>query len=278
MGYTPASGQLLREAIAPETRIRLWNVLHLSYWGASSSRELAYSDLNALVLRIWHHFFAWRIDEQPEYLDRAVAAIDSQFIQFKWHKLFDFMEFVANNGPEDRAGRFRQLVNTVLSEDNSAYRFVGSEMAEITSSTEIASIEDALATASSNRLTGVTTHLSTALHLLSDKTTPDYRNSIKESVSAVEGIAQLFVGDTKATLGAALSVLEKRGHLHGALKSSLSSLYGYTSDADGIRHAMLEEPTLTFTDAKFMLVACSAFVNFMIAKAADLGVSLNQPT
>ena len=125
-----------------------------------------------------------------------------------------------------------------------------------------------------DRLTGVHAHLSAALQHLSNRDNPDFRNSIKESISAVEGTAQLFAGNPQATLGAALSVLERRGHLHGALKSSLSSLYGYTSDGDGIRHAMLEEPTLTFTDAKFMYVACSAFVNYMLAKAADLGVPI----
>lgn len=36
---------------------------------------------------------------------------------------------------------------------------------------------------------------------------------------------------------------------------------------DGIRHAILEEPNVGFHEAKFMLVACSAFVNFLISKA-----------
>ena len=53
------------------------------------------------------------------------------------------------------------------------------------------------------------------------------------------------------------------------MKASLSSLYGYTSDADGIRHAMLDEPSLSFTDAKFMLVVCTAFVNYLTGKLAE---------
>ncbi len=57
--------------------------------------------------------------------------------------------------------------------------------------------------------------------------------------------------------------------MHNALRKGLSSLYGYTSDAQGIRHAMMDEDDLSFIDAKFMLVACSAFVNFMIGKSAD---------
>jgi len=53
--------------------------------------------------------------------------------------------------------------------------------------------------------------------------------------------------------------------------TAFDKLYGYTSDADGIRHALLEEVTLDFDDAKFMLVACSAFVNYIRAKVPGAG-------
>jgi hypothetical protein len=90
-----------------------------------------------------------------------------------------------------------------------------------------------------------------------------YRNSIKESISAVEAMCKLAAHDDKATLG---QVLPKMG-LHPALRDGFNKLYGYTNDADGIRHALLEESTLTFDDAKFMLVACAAFINYLKAKA-----------
>jgi hypothetical protein len=48
-------------------------------------------------------------------------------------------------------------------------------------------------------------------------------------------------------------------------------MYGYTSDAEGIRHALMDEPTLESEDAKFMLVSCSAFVNYLRSKAARAG-------
>jgi hypothetical protein len=47
-------------------------------------------------------------------------------------------------------------------------------------------------------------------------------------------------------------------------------MYGYTSDADGIRHALLDQPSLSFEDAKFMLVSCSAFANYLVAKDAKI--------
>jgi len=53
---------------------------------------------------------------------------------------------------------------------------------------------------------------------------------------------------------------------HPALKPAFSNLYGYTSDEGGIRHALLQAESVRFEDAKFFLVLCSAFVNFVTAK------------
>ena len=50
------------------------------------------------------------------------------------------------------------------------------------------------------------------------------------------------------------------------------AIYGYTSDADGIRHAMIDDSKCDFEDAKYMLVSCSAFVNYLIMKATKAGV------
>lgn len=63
--------------------------------------------------------------------------------------------------------------------------------------------------------------------------------------------------------------------MHSDLKEAFKKLYGYTSDADGIRHALMDESNLDFEDAKFMLVSCSAFTNYLIAKAAKSNIKLN---
>jgi len=104
---------------------------------------------------------------------------------------------------------------------------------------------------------------------MSDRQNLDYRNSIKESISAVESICKIVTNDDKATLGKALKIIEDKHGLHAALKGSLSQLYGYTSDADGIRHAMLGESNLSYIDAKFMLVACTNFINYLIDKTKN---------
>lgn len=54
----------------------------------------------------------------------------------------------------------------------------------------------------------VKTHLRRALELLSDRENPDYRNSIKEPISAVESLSKVIAEKSNASLSKALE--EKR--------------------------------------------------------------------
>lgn len=142
-------------------------------------------------------------------------------------------------------------------------------MSEIEAITEILTI-----TGNFTSLKSCNTHLQSALSKLSDRTNPDYRNSIKESVSALESIAKVIANDSKDSLGGALDKIKGKLKIHPSLERGFKQIYGYTSDADGIRHGLMGETTCDFEDAKFMLVSCSAFVNYLVVKAGKAGISL----
>lgn len=161
---------------------------------------------------------------------------------------------------------FVQLINSTFKRLNYAYRVVDDHIVEISDDEEIKTIEQSLVQTSA-----VKTHLSSALKLLSDRTTPDYRNSIKESISAVEALCREITGEN--TLGEALKRLEKKGiTISSFLKSGFEKLYVYTNDSKtGIRHALMDDTEVpTFDEAKFMLVACSAFVNYIQGKRSNI--------
>lgn len=163
-------------------------------------------------------------------------------------------------------GRFANDCNYVLKRELSGYRFVNLELAPITDEVQIAGIEDAINQASKNGFVGVNLHLTNALNKLSDRQNPDYRNSIKESISAVESICQQITGENNAELGKAIKKLKEILPIHGALEQGFIKLYGYTSDGDGIRHAMMEEDNLDQEDALYMLISCSSFVSYLMIK------------
>jgi hypothetical protein len=179
----------------------------------------------------------------------------------EWNQVYDFVDFVAKRLDHPYMDR----CNRILERNNSAYRFLNRHLVQITSEQELSSVE--AATSFSDPFTPASQHLRSALEKLSDRTSPDYRNSIKESISAVEAMCQILTGEPGATLGQAVKKLEDSGvKIHPAFELALQKIYGYSSDAEGIRHALLLESTLDSTDALFMLVSCSAFVNYLKGK------------
>lgn len=273
------------DSISSELRNGLWDAVTTSFLSNvllndydPPSRD---SSIKILGNELWHSYFKKPIDTIPAWGD-FYKNLRKYFFNCEWNEAYDFIEFVAKNYSitktnvydyhakeleKERIERFISMCNSVLERENSAYRFVNHEITEITSKDEIAAIEEASQTA----FKSTNTHIESALSLMTDRKKPDFRNSIKESISAVEATCNSLLKDRKNTLGQALDELENRGvlSLHKAEKKAYQQLYGYTSDANGIRHALLEESNLDFDDAKFMLVSCSAFCNYLISKVKD---------
>ena len=163
-----------------------------------------------------------------------------------------------------------KALNVILEEEKSGYRLIGDKFINTINETEIQSIEQAI----SSPYDAVNRHMKKALSLYADKKAPDYENSIKESISAVESMCCIITNlkGSDATLGNALKTLESRGVvIHKALQEAFSKIYGYTSDADGIRHGGMNFKNAPPEDAKYMLVSCSAFVNYLIEKYSKIG-------
>jgi hypothetical protein len=214
---------------------------------------------------LWFEYFNLPLDDLDHDWRKVLAILRDYFFTCRWFEVYDFVEFVAKHYDRYRFKEvFFDACNHVLEREVSAYRFVSGEIARITEQHEIDEIEHAMETARGPA--GM--HLQRALELLSSRDAPDYRNSIKESISAVEGLVATVLGAQGGTLGQMLKKLEDEIGLHGAIKNAFSSLYGYTSDEGGIRHALMELPTVKFEDAKFFLVVCSAFLNFVESKVS----------
>lgn len=261
-----------------ELRISLWNGLTIHFFGTLYGRWLNQTtpQVDALIKRLQIYFFKKPLDELETWGNKLANELKSYFLNCPWHKVYDFIEFIADNYPsepnETTMENFFSYCNNILESEMAGYRFVGGQITQITSKEEINEIEGALNTP----LASIQEHLKSSLELLSNKKEPDYRNSIKESISAVEAICRLISKKDKVTLGDALNEIEKskKIDLHPALKGAFSKLYGYTNDEEGVRHSLLEKENIDFEDAKFMLVSCSAFINYLIIKSSKARIKL----
>lgn len=268
-GYKPARKVLQIESIDSELRNSLWstfNDLVLSgfenhRWGQNYS--VRGSNLDGLFHGVWCDIFKAPTDSMPNDFTSAVLEVRKWFFACAWNEVYDFVEHVSS-WLSERSLLFDHQCNDFLERENADVRIMGHLAVRVTGPGEVAAIDDALS--STDR--GVRQHLAAALRLLSDRHNPDYRNSIKESISAVESLCRFLSSNEKATLGDALKVVANTSRVHPALRDAYLKIYGYTSDEGGIRHSMFDEAAVDYTDAKYMLVACSAFIGYLLGKSA----------
>ena len=116
------------------------------------------------------------------------------------------------------------------------------------------------------------THLRAASQCINQR---DWAGSVRESIHAVESVARQISPKGTQSLRTALACMERQGSLHPCLKEAFTKLYEYTSDEQGIRHALLDrdDADVGMDEAVFMLGACASFASYLSSKQA----ALNQP-
>jgi len=267
-GYKSAKSIVQLEQMDDELRNALWNALCEGLFNLEGFFTPNYNNPNRVELLApkftdewWSRFLKKTKDTKPRDFNEVYGEMRERFYRSEWNEVYDFIEFTLSCFPHHKL--LEDKINAALESELSGYRVVGQRIVEITNHGELQTVDDAL---NQKEFTAAAKHLHRALELISDKRNADPRNSIKESISAVESVAKILANLPKATLDDAIKALEKKGEIHPCLKAGFSKLYGYTSDENGIRHAMLDEPNLKKADALFFLVTCSAFINYLKSK------------
>lgn len=277
-GHKPIKEIIQIESMDEPLRNGLWSLLQVHCWnhvrpssgiyGGYYLNDYGNEEIQSLCQRLWFNYFKKPLDQLSNDWSKVLAQLREYFFECKWYESYDFIEFVCNNYDRYQfKDLFMKSCNQLLEKEMSGYRFINGVITKITEEQELAEIEQAIETSQGP----VNKHLQRSLELLSERSAPDYRNSIKESISAVESLVSITLKSDKGTLGQLVKKLEDEIGLHPALGAAFGSLYGYTSDEGGIRHALTEIEKVDFNDAKFMLVVCSAFINFVTGKIQNKG-------
>ncbi|CAL1521557.1 hypothetical protein MMC2321_05351 [Chitinophaga sp. MM2321] len=284
MGIAPITKSIQLESLDLDLRNSLWNV-YTSTICSKIQLDRHQEGLNTLqrllANHLWHNVYKKAIDTIPFYKVNLLSYFRKEILESEWYQALELIEESVNYlykiGSLVDLESVEATFNEVLEREFSGYRFINGLIAPISNKREIKEIEEAISVSNVySALNGCNIHLSMALAKLSDKLNPDYRNSIKESISAVESLAKVISGKTSDTLNSAIDRVKSKLKIHKSLEQGLKNLYNYTSDADGIRHGLMDDPNSDFEDAKFMLISCSAFINYLIAKANKAGITINQ--
>jgi hypothetical protein len=258
--------KLRMDEVSQELRMSVWNTLHDLYGNYTTffgmrARDIA-RDLRWETARYGANYGALVDRLKGEFLNQGGPALD-------FYELLDIVARGLEGVPGAVGDDYWRLWNTVLEGDGAHYRFVGGELVPLTNQDELSEIEHATKSPSQ----AVREHISAALRMLATRPNPDVRNAIKEAISAVEAALKVTTGRAAGDLRDALPPFEAQfGQLHGAFRGAIEKLYAYTSDEKGVRHSLLEaDAKVDLDDARFMVVACSALCNFLIARAAARG-------
>lgn len=262
MGIKPENVEMQTETLDERTR----NALITTTWSAYQQHiEHTYSEdsRQGLLMSILANVYAQEVNATKWHSEEGVIGTVCDTIrEGEYGDVFTVIEYLARElEKEDYRNRASKMYNAIFEREFVGYRIVGGTIVPITDPNEVAAMQEA----TSSPYEEVNEHLDKSMKFLSDRQDPDYPNSIKESISAVERMCSLIIGES-TTLGAALSKLEGKGlTIHPAMKGAFEKLYGYTSDGSGIRHSgQLGGSDSTFEEAKFMLVSCCAFINYLI--------------
>ncbi|MER7447819.1 hypothetical protein [Microbacterium sp. NPDC097977] len=263
IGQRPVREVVQTDSVDDSTRVALWNLMHRIESSLLHNQRLraesVMKSLWATTLERPSDEYSWTMTEVR--LKKTVLDAD-------WVSALEVVEgfgdvLNANLG-EESGDEYRRLANEILAKGLIGYRFIGSELAAVDDDQSASEIEKAIDSSSN----AARTHLERAVSLLADRQNPQYAKVAGEAVLAVEAAVHDLTG--KKTLGDGVKELGKRGlPVHPAILRAWSAMYGYTSDAGGIRHANINGEEVDAAMAVYLLVTCSAFVN-LLAKVASV--------
>ncbi len=262
-GYEELPQPLKLGEITDRARTGIWSLLY--YFVSSGS---VYGDVQGnwkdilTILHISHHGRA--LDEFDDSLEKFVRVYKSIFMQVRFNELFDLLLAIMRR-PECPQ-EYILAVATVFKKSRLAYVVDQGPPPTIypaATKEEGEAILQATTELGAAGLAGAVNHLRKAADCIRQGDPP---GAVRESIHAVESTARTFDPSAK-TLEPALRSLEEAGGLHPALKRAFSSLYGFASDEQGIRHAeVFRNAKVDQDEAVFMLGACASFSSYLARK------------
>jgi hypothetical protein len=222
-------------------------------------------EYNKLSIKVWTELMGRGLDEVSPSTPLAVKEwIKGAFQTYAWTNVFDIIEFTFKQyeplSYRDKSlEELRNAINETLSDFSSPWRIIGDGFAPISDEQQVKEIDAAL----NVPLKPVKEHLENALQALREPSPTAARDSIRESIHAVESMCGLLTGETNESLGKALNKLKGKIAIPGELENVLHKLYGFTSNSEGVRHAVFDEAKVTLREARLMVVTCSAFITYL---------------
>lgn len=243
------------------------NSIHNAFTELWVKYNISYTVFDEMKAHFGRYYLDLRIQNNQHKKINPCDYIDSENLD--WFIKIDVIEwmfkYLYDNLTEEEIYKLDKCISSLNKEfdrHNYGYRIIKGLFIETTSCEELQSIEYTLSIADNN----IVTHLQQAISSISPSNQkPDYRNSIKESISAVGSFLRKQFGGN--TMGNALNNMERKhpNFLHKFIIRAIENLYTYTNQEEtGIRHELLSQACIPdHSDAMFMIVQASSIINYI---------------
>ena len=268
--YEPLPEPMRLEQLSNDLRREIWNAVRTLLLKGKKGHTSPYfsAQHKRFIERILGKFHRLSEDEITTSYREVLVSFKSTIVDGQFNRVLDLLELILNDiefGDElvFEMGDLFELHHAPYWVDPSQepYRFHPRSSVE-----QGQAAQQAIQMLQENKMDGATAHLGQASEHINQG---QYADSVSDSIAAVESVARKIDPKANRTLSPALDSLEQAGVVkHPALKMAYSKLYGYTSDEEGIRHALIDksEADVGLDEAVFMYGACASFAAYLASK------------
>jgi len=267
-----------------ELRIRLHNLIirYLKFiW-----KHFQHTDwIDSFQYKVWDEFLHLDINELDSWIrdirfSHFLSTLSRKIkVEMNWYEIYDLLEFIYQEFTklgyvysfQELLQTFQSELNKIFEKELTPYRMINGQITPITDEHELKTIEEALANVNTDNFKPVKDHLEKAIKHLSNKTNPDYANSIKESISALESLANLILGTQGKTLTSIHQKLCSQLKCPKVTEKQIKEYYDWASSDEGIRHGKTDKKSkIGLEEAKLFLAQISSLINYLIAKSSKV--------
>ena len=178
-----------------------------------------------------------------------------------WDDFCDVCEAVWSGFASGPGDRYSNELNALFARNYFGYELRDGRMERVGARVHEESVAKARGILRDPDLAGPDEQFQKAIGFYNRRPDPDCENSVKEAVSAVEGVARVLTGNLKLTLSKVLAELKREQGVHPTLIQLLEKLYAYRGDAGGVGHGLTGKQEVRQEEAEFVLgVSASAIV------------------
>ena len=157
-------------------------------------------------------------------------------------------------------------INNLLSEENLGYRFVDGVFEKPGRLQTQRNLNKAMTVLGDNRLANARRHFNKAHKFFSNRERPDFENTVKEAVCALESATEALSG-VKVSQDFAKEVSKLSGTQPGSIPppiaQAMTKIYAYRGAGQGVAHGTNEGPTVTRLEAELVLSTVAAFITYL---------------